>query len=128
MEGNGLKKISFKKVLLLQTELTACFPPRHASVVVVVVVSSPEWFGTELQLFAYILFHGTEFRAVFSFAEWIRTKFREFASNGPWYRIPSIFLLCRTVPNGILRIFCSAEQPEYRRNKPIVPSIPSSAE
>ncbi len=28
----------------------------------------------------------------------------------------------------ILRVFCSAEQSEFRRNKPFVPSIPSSAE
>ncbi len=32
------------------------------------------------------------------------------------------------IRNGIPRVFCSAEQPEFRRNKPIVPSIPSSAE
>jgi hypothetical protein len=38
------------------------------------------------------------------------------------YRILSIFLLCVTVRNGIPRVFCSAEQPEFRRNKPIVPS------
>ncbi len=30
--------------------------------------------------------------------------------------------------NGIPRVFCSAKQPEFRRNKPIVPSIPTSAE
>ncbi len=32
------------------------------------------------------------------------------------------------VRNGILRAFCPVELPELRRNKPIVPSIPSSAE
>jgi hypothetical protein len=37
-------------------------------------------------------------------------------------------LLCGMVRNGIPRVFCSAEQPEFRRNKPIAPSIPSSAE
>jgi hypothetical protein len=59
----------------------------------------------------------------------MKTEFRDFASNFvPWYRIPSIFLLCGTVRNGIPRVFCSAEQPTFRRNKPIVPSIPSSAE
>jgi hypothetical protein len=57
--------------------------------------------------------------------EWFRMQFREFASIFvPWYRIPSIFLHCGTVRNGIPRVFCSAE---FRRNKPIVPSIPSSA-
>jgi hypothetical protein len=30
--------------------------------------------------------------------------------------------------DGIPRVFCSAEQPEFRRYKPIVPSFPSSAE
>jgi hypothetical protein len=52
--------------------------------------------------FASILFHGTEFRAFFSSAEWVR--------------------------NGIPRFLHSAEQAEFRRNKPIFPSIPSSAE
>jgi hypothetical protein len=32
------------------------------------------------------------------------------------------------VRNGIPRVLRSAEQPEFRRNKPIIPSIPSSAE
>jgi hypothetical protein len=66
---------------------------------------------------------------VFCSVEWFRTKFREFSSICvPWYRIPSILLLCGTVRNGIPRVLCSAERPEFRRNKPIVPSIPSSAE
>jgi hypothetical protein len=43
-------------------------------------------------------------------------------------RIPRILLLCRTLRNGIPRAFCSAEQPEFCRNKPIVLSIPFSAE
>ncbi len=65
---------------------------------------------------------GTEFRLVISSAEWFGTEFRAFATNFlPWYRIPSIFLLCRTVRNWIPRIFCSVEQPEFRRNKPVVP-------
>ncbi len=46
----------------------------------------------------------------------------------PQYRIPSIFLFRKIVWNGILEVFCSAEQPEFRRNKPFVSSIPSSAE
>jgi hypothetical protein len=66
---------------------------------------------------------------VFCSAEWFRGEFREFASTFvPWYRIPSILLLCGTVRNGIPRVLCSAEQPEFRRNKPIVTSIPSSEE
>jgi hypothetical protein len=44
------------------------------------------------------LFLGTEFRAFFSSAERFGTEFR---------------------------VFCSAEQPEFRQNKPIVLSIPS---
>jgi hypothetical protein len=74
-----------------------------------VVVYSAEWFGTELKVFAYnfvpgngipscflfrgmvqrnskrlllILFHGSEFRAFFSSAEWFGTEFREFSV--PW--------------------------------------------
>jgi hypothetical protein len=65
----------------------------------------------------------------FLFRGMTRTKFRDFASIFvPWYRIPSISPLWGTVRNGIPRVFCSAEQPEFRRNKAIVPSIPSSAE
>jgi hypothetical protein len=46
----------------------------------------------------------------------------------PLYRIPSILVSHGMVRNGIPRVFCSAERPEFRRNKPIVSSIPSSAE
>jgi hypothetical protein len=39
------------------------------------------------------MFHGTEFRYVFSSAEWFGTKFQEFCFNFvPRYGIPSIFL------------------------------------
>ncbi len=40
--------------------------------------------------------------------EWFRTEFREFASIFvPRYRVPSIFLLCGMVRNGIPRVlFC----------------------
>jgi hypothetical protein len=56
-------------------------------------------------------------------------EFREFAFIFvPRYRIPSISLLCRKVWNRSPRVFCSAEQPEFRRNKSIVLCIPSSAE
>ncbi len=98
-------------------------------------------FGTEFREFASIfsmernsehfspLRNGSERNPrVFCSAKCFRTEFREFASIFvSWYRIPSILLLCGTVPNGIPKVFCSAEQPEFRRNKPIVPSIPSSA-
>jgi hypothetical protein len=100
--------------------------------------------------------HGTEFRVVFSFAELFGTEFQVFSSifvprNGipisflfrgmvqneiprvcfyfcSMVQIPSIFLLCVTVRNGILRVFCSVEQPEFCRNQKNVSSIPSSAE
>jgi hypothetical protein len=116
--------------------------------------TASEWNSESLLLF---LFQRTEFRVVFSSAKSLGTEFQVFASilvlrngiprcflysgmvqNGilrvgfyfcPMvYRIPSIFLLCRTVWNGILRVFCSAEQPEFRRNKQIVPSISSPVE
>jgi hypothetical protein len=75
------------------------------------------------------LFHGTEFRVVLSSAEWFRAEFREFSSiYVPCYRILSIFLLYGGVRNRITRVFSFAEHTEFRRNKPIVPSIPSSAE
>ncbi len=100
--------------------------------------------------------HGTELWVGFSSAEWFGTEFREFASifvlrNG----IPSDFLFRLRVWNEIPRVccyfysternselfslprkgsernserFCSAEQPEFRRKEPFVPSIPPSAE
>jgi hypothetical protein len=75
------------------------------------------------------LFHGTEFLVVFTSVEWFRMEFPECAFIFvPRYRIPSISLLCRKVWNRSPRVFCSAEQPEFRRNKSIVLSIPSSAE
>ncbi len=56
--------------------------------------------------FLLFLIHGTEFRVVFSSAEWFRTKFREFASIFiPRYRIPSIFLLCGMFRNRIPGVF-----------------------
>jgi hypothetical protein len=93
--------------------------------------------------YLYYLLHGKEYRVVFSSVEWFGTKFREFASilvsrNG----IPSCVLFRRRVRNRIMgvcfycfsteqnselfslprkgsernsEIFCSAEQPEFRR-------------
>ncbi len=77
----------------------------------------------------FYLFHSTEFQAFFSSAEWFRMEFLEFASTFvPRYGFPSIFLFRGMVRNVIPRDFCSAEQPEFRRNKPFVTSIPYSEE
>ncbi len=76
-----------------------------------VVISSAERLGTEFQVFACIFVSRNGIPSFFYSSEWFRTKFLAFASNFvPWYRI---FLLCGTVRNGIPRIFCSAEQPEW---------------
>ena len=89
------------------------------------------------------LFNGTEFRVVFYSVEWFGTEFREFASIlVPRNGIPSCVLFRRRVRNRIMgvcfyfcsteqnselfslprkgsernsEIFCSAEQPEFRR-------------
>ena len=102
------------------------------------------------------LFHGTEFRVVFSSAEEFGRKFWELASSlVPWNGIHSCFLFRWRVWKAFLRVclyicsternselfslprkgsernsesFCSGEQPEFRRKLPFVPSIPSSAE
>jgi hypothetical protein len=85
-------KISFKKTLLQQTELTACFLPRHAS----------ERNSESLLLF---LFHGMEFRVVFSSEEWFGTVFQVFASIFvPRNGIPSFFLFHGMVQNGIPQV------------------------
>ncbi len=62
------------------------------------------------------LFPWNRIPSCFSSAEVLGWKFQEFASisvkrNG----IPSCFLFRGRVRNGILRGFCSAEQPEFRR-------------
>ncbi len=55
-----------------------------------------------------VLFHGMQFWAFFSSAEWFVTEFREFASIFvPLYIIPSIFLFHGLVRNGIPRVFSS---------------------
>jgi hypothetical protein len=114
-----------------------------------------EWFRTEFRELPYIfvtqngirsifLFRGmvwngiprvcfifvtqTEFRAFFSSAEWFGMEFREFAYTFlPLYIIPSIFLFHGMVRIRIPRVFCSAEQPEFPENKPIVLSIPPNS-
>ena len=108
-----------------------------------VVFSSAEWFGTDSENLHLFWYHGTEFRVVFSSVEWFGTEFREFASIFvPWNGIPSCILFRRRVRNRIMgfcfyfctternselfslprkgsernsEIFCSAEQPEFRR-------------
>ncbi len=90
------EKISFTKNLSpanRDDELTACFRLRHASE-----------RNSSFNLFRRMVRN--------------RIKFWSLASNFvPWYRIPSIFLLCGMVRNGIPRIFCSAEHPELSWNK-----------
>jgi hypothetical protein len=54
----------YKKILLQQTELSACFLPRHTSE----RNSEMLAIGSNLRLLL-ILFHGTEFRVGFSSAE-----------------------------------------------------------
>jgi|688.fasta_scaffold932393_1 hypothetical protein len=94
------------------------------------VFLSAKGFGSEFREFASIFVFTERNLELFSL-QWnsFGTEFQVFASIFvPRYRIPSIFLLCRMVRNGSPRVFCSAEQPEFHRNKPIVPSFPSSAE
>jgi hypothetical protein len=71
--------------------------------------------------------HGTEFRVVFSSAEWFGTEFREFAFIfGTRNGIPSCFLLRGRVWNGIPRVcfyFCSTEQ-----NSELFPLLRKSSE
>jgi hypothetical protein len=110
--------------------LSSCILPRFVlhGTELRVVFSSGEWFGTESREFASFLVQGTEFRVVFSSAEGFETEFREYASIFvPWNGIPSCFLFRGRVRNGIPRGFCSAEQPEFRRKSPFVPSTRSSA-
>jgi hypothetical protein len=79
--GNVMKKISFTKILLHQTELTACFRPKHASERNSELLSLPR-NGSEQnsKCLLIILFRRTGLRVVFSSAEWFRTEFRAFAS------------------------------------------------
>ncbi len=117
-ERNGITwKISvLQKILLQQTELEACLRWQNAS----------EQNSDSLLLF---LFHRTEFRVASLPWNGFKMKFREFSSIFvPQSRIPSIFLLCGMVWNRIPGVLCSAEQPEFRQNKPTVPYIPPSME
>jgi hypothetical protein len=113
MERNDMKKMVLQKNHAPANRIDSMF-------------LSETCFGTEFREFASFLVHGTEFRVGFSSAEWFGTEFREIASIFvPRYKFTSFFLLCRMILNGV---FCSAEQPEFRRNKPFVSSILSSAD
>jgi hypothetical protein len=93
-----------------------------------VVFSSAEWFGTEFRELASIFVHGTEFRVVFSSAEGFGRNSESlllFLFNGTeWNGILRCFLCRRRVRNGIPKAFCPAEQPEIRQKQPFVPSSP----
>jgi hypothetical protein len=115
-EENGMKKISVTKNFAPANRKDSMFFPRHAS----------EQNSESLLLFFSMERNSEYFSPLqndlewysesFLFPRWFRMEFREFASIFlQWYRIPSIFLLCGMVHNGIPRIFCSAEQPEFRR-------------
>ncbi len=90
----------------------------------------------------YVLFRGTEFREFASilvprngipssvlFRRRVRNRIMEvcfyFCSTE---RNSELFSLPRKGSERNSEIFCSAEQPEFRRKKPFVPSIASSAE
>ena len=83
---------------------------------------------TELREFLLFLFHGTEFR-LFSLPRRIQNVIPRVSSIFvPRNRILSCFLFRGRVRKGILRVFCSAGQPEFRRKYPFVRAIPSSVE
>ena len=61
--------------------------------------------------------------------KWFGTECREFAFvSVPRYGIPSIFLFRNMIRIWIPWLSCSEKQPEFRRDKPFVSSIPFSAE
>jgi hypothetical protein len=89
---------------------------------------SAEWLRQNSECSFYFLFHRTEFR-LFSLPRRIQNLIPRFPSIFvPQNGILSCFLSRGRVRNGILRVFCSAEQPEFRLKYPFVPAIPSSVE
>jgi hypothetical protein len=81
---------------------------------------------TELREFLLFVFHGTEFR-LFSLPLRIRNVILGVPSIFvPRNGILSCFLFRGRVQNGILRVFCSAEQQEFRWKYPFVLDILSS--
>jgi hypothetical protein len=83
---------------------------------------------TEFREFLLFLFHRTEFW-VFSLTQRIQNVIPIVPSIFvPRNGILSCFLFRGRVRNGIRRVFCSAEQLEFRWKYPFVPAIPSSVE
>jgi hypothetical protein len=127
-EANGMKKLVLQKILLQQTE------SQHVFVRDMLRNGTPRvcfyfFHGRNSKHFSPLRNGSGQNSESFLFRGMFRREFQEFASIFvPYYRIPSILLLCGTVRNRIPRVFCSTELPEFRRNKPIVPSVPSSAE
>ncbi len=109
-----------------------------------VVFSSAEFFGTEFREFAsifvprnkipsFFLFRWRVWKGIPRVCFYFGSKERKgtprvsfFFCSTEWNS--ELFPLRGRVRNGIPRAFCSAEQPEFRRKKPFVSSIPSSVE
>jgi hypothetical protein len=69
-----------------------------------------------LRVCFYFCIHGKEFRVVFSSAEVFRREFREFASFlCSTERNSELFSLPRKGSERNCEVFCSSEQPEFRR-------------
>ncbi len=89
---------------------------------------SAKWAQMEFREFLLFLFHRTEF-LLFS----LQLRIRNVIPRVPSIFVPrngilSCFLFRGRVRNGILRVFCSAEQPEFHPKYPFVPAISSSVE
>jgi hypothetical protein len=130
-------KLVLQKIILQQTKLTTCFVwdmlrkgiPRLCFNGISNCFSFVEWFRTEFQVLASIFVLRNWILSCFLLCGMVQNRIpRVCFYFYPWYRITSTFLLCATVWNGLPRVFCSAEQPQFRRNKQIVSTIPSSAE
>ncbi len=100
-EGNGMtwKKLNILNILLQQTDLTACFRPRHAS---------------EFREFAFIFVPRNVIPSWFLFRGMVWNRIPSVCFNFvPRNGIPSCFLFRGMVPNGIPRVcfyFCSTVQ------------------
>ncbi len=122
--GNG---ISFQKIPRNRLGTASVIP--HMKVLILRqnsqnnLFSSAKCFGTNSESLRLFLFHGTELWVVFSSAEWFRTEFWEFSSIFFTVQNSELFSLPRKSRPEFPRVFCSAEQPEFRQNKPNVPSI-----
>jgi hypothetical protein len=75
-----MKKLVLQKILLQQTELTTCFPRRHAPERKFELFSLPRNGSERIsERLLLILFHGIKFRAYVSSVERFGTEFREFS-------------------------------------------------